>query len=125
MAADPEVTLRLWPRAESCRDARRAIRAFCLGGPCAGITDDAVLLTSELVANAIEHAGTMVTLVAMHDDDALVVVVSDDCVDPPVRRRPGSSTERGRGIGVVSELAGAWGVTPRNDGKSVWFRLAV
>jgi hypothetical protein len=87
------------------------------------VTDDAILLTSELVANAVEHAAGMVTMLAMILDESIVVAVRDDCDGLPTVNPAASFRERGRGISVVDQLAGSWGVTRQDIGKTVWFRL--
>ena len=87
------------------------------------VTDDAVLLTSELVANAVEHAAGMVAVLALVLDESLVVAVRDDCDDLPSPAAPPYYSERGRGLQVVEEVAGDWGVNRQSSGKTVWFRL--
>ena len=124
MTSPAEVTLRLWPVPASCRDARRAVGRFCADHALDDVTDDAVLLTSELVANAVEHAAGMVTVHALLLDDALVVAVRDDCDELPATATPMPSyAERGRGLHVLDELARDWGVNRQTHGKTVWFRL--
>jgi anti-sigma regulatory factor (Ser/Thr protein kinase) len=91
--------------------------------------DDAKLLVSELVTNALIHAGTVVHLQVELRDDALRVSVADegspggdvptDGELPDVRLSVG-----GRGLAIVSVLAHRWGVEPLPGGKRVWFELA-
>ena len=124
MTAAVEVTLRLWPVPAACRDARRLVGRFCADHEMEAVADDAVLLTSELVANAVEHAASMVTLLALLLDGSLVVAVRDDCDELPETVMPVLSyAERGRGLHVLDELAGDWGVNRQSHGKTVWFRL--
>jgi hypothetical protein len=94
--------------------------------------DDAVLLTSELVTNAVLHAGTPVQvtcrLLGDLSDGAVEIAVLDR---RPVQLRPdrphtaAEAAERtnGRGLQLPSELATAWGVTYARAAKAVWFRL--
>ncbi|MGC1289570.1 MAG: ATP-binding protein, partial [Streptosporangiaceae bacterium] len=84
------------------------------------LVDDAVLLTSELVTNAVLHAGTPVQvtcrLLGDLSDGAVEIAVLDR---RPVQLRPdrphtaAEAAERtnGRGLQLPSELATAWGVT--------------
>jgi anti-sigma regulatory factor (Ser/Thr protein kinase) len=110
-------TLRSWDLTGDGRDA---------------LVDDAVLLTSELVTNAVLHAGTPVQvtcrLLGDDPDRSLEIAVLDRC---PAQLRPGlphtagEAAERtnGRGLQLPSELASAWGVTYAREAKAVWFRM--
>ena len=95
-----------------------------------GLVDDAVLLTSELVTNAVVHAGTQVQVTCKLAAGAVEVVVRDS---HPARMVPGPApddtvpAERtgGRGLLLPSALAAAWGVSYGTDAKAVWFRMGV
>jgi anti-sigma regulatory factor (Ser/Thr protein kinase) len=94
-----------------------------------GLVDDAVLLTSELVTNAVVHAGTAVQVTCRLADGAVEVVVSDGHPGRLVPEAPGRepiATERtgGRGLMLPAALASAWGVAYGRASKAVWFRLA-
>jgi anti-sigma regulatory factor (Ser/Thr protein kinase) len=96
------------------------------------LVDDAVLLTSELVTNAVLHAGTPVQvtcrLLGDLSDGAVEIAVLDR---RPAQLRPdrphtaAEAAERtnGRGLQLPFELATAWGVTYARAAKAVWFRL--
>jgi anti-sigma regulatory factor (Ser/Thr protein kinase) len=93
-----------------------------------GLVDDAVLLTSELVTNAVVHAGTPVQVTCKLVDGAVEVVVSDGHPAQLVPEPPDSDprpTERtgGRGLLLPAALASAWGVVYGRASKAVWFRL--
>ncbi|MGP4002396.1 SpoIIE family protein phosphatase [Streptomyces sp. 8N706] len=99
------------------------------------LVEDATLLASELVTNAVVHAGTDVELVCRLVEtagpegadpvpEALVVEVSDRHPARPVRGEPHPTGEYGRGLHLVSTLAEAWGVSYRRGFKTVWFRIA-
>ncbi|MFI9027674.1 SpoIIE family protein phosphatase [Streptomyces sp. NPDC053560] len=91
--------------------------------------DEAELLASELVTNAVVHAGTAVELLCRLDEDgphtAVVVEVSDHHPARPVRGRHDAVTAEGagRGLQLVGALADAWGITYRRTLKTVWFRV--
>jgi anti-sigma regulatory factor (Ser/Thr protein kinase) len=85
------------------------------------LSEVAVLLTSELVTNAILHAGTDVVVTVRMDGDHARVAVHDNDVTPP-RRREGA-LDGGRGLTLVDALAGSWGSSPNGDGKAVWFEV--
>jgi GAF domain-containing protein/anti-sigma regulatory factor (Ser/Thr protein kinase) len=110
-------TLRSWPLAG--RPARRDT-----------LIDDAVLLTSELVTNAVVHAGTSVYVTCKLLGGALEIVVLDERPAQIIPDRPqavADPAERtsGRGLQLPSELASAWGVTYARAVKAVWFRLSL
>jgi anti-sigma regulatory factor (Ser/Thr protein kinase) len=97
---------------------------------------DAVLLTSELVTNAVLHARTPLVLSLAVAEDVIEVGVSDsDPRGPRPRRQEGAPwatrtwllgeppAETGRGLLLVDELADEWGVAQMTGGKQIWFRL--
>jgi len=120
-----EMILRLWPRPLSCGEARHAVRSFCLTNNLPHLADDAELLASELIANAIKHAHALVTVIAVCVDEQLLVNVRDDDAEggSPVATVATAEAESGRGLHLVGQIAGSWGTTRHPDGKSVWFRL--
>ena len=94
------------------------------------LVDDAVLLTSELVTNAVVHAGTQVHLTCRLADGAVEVVVRDGHPSrfvPDVADDGSGSPERtsGRGLLLPAALASAWGVAYGRSSKAVWFRLGL
>jgi anti-sigma regulatory factor (Ser/Thr protein kinase) len=123
MSVSEELMLRLWPVPTSCAETRHAMRDFCERTDIAELADDAELLASEIVTNAIVHSATLITVLAVVRGGELVVTVSDDVHGRPAVRPADKDAETGRGMHVVAELAGAWGVTRRAFGKTVWFRL--
>jgi anti-sigma regulatory factor (Ser/Thr protein kinase) len=77
------------------------------------IHDDVILATHEAAANAIEHAqlGTEITVRGVHDDDKLLVIVTNS----GVWKRPRSSDEmRGRGLALMQALMSEVEVQVRN-----------
>ncbi|MFE5025748.1 SpoIIE family protein phosphatase [Streptomyces sp. NPDC056656] len=94
-----------------------------------GLVDNAVLLVSELVTNAVVYAGTDIDVVCRlewHPDAGVAVVV--EVVDRHPSRGLRSAAdarhgEPGYGLQLVSALSQAWGVTYRRSEKRVWFRL--
>jgi hypothetical protein len=83
----------------------------------------AVLLVSELVANAAVHARTAMAVEMSETGDGLRIAVSDYSPRAPARRRYGLDASTGRGLALVEQLSAGWGVDPLQDGKSVWFLL--
>jgi len=87
--------------------------------------DVAVLLTSELVTNAILHTRTPIQVGVMTDDDRVLVCVGDRLADssPLVPHPPSGDRPGGRGLALVNDLAETWGSTSYDGGKTVWFVL--
>jgi anti-sigma regulatory factor (Ser/Thr protein kinase) len=79
-----------------------------------------VQVTSELAANAVEHAGPPVELRAYATAQRLVVQTTDRSALPPVLRHSGREDERGRGLALVAALADTWGVRLGLGGKTTW-----
>lgn len=96
--------------------------------------DTAVLLTSELVTNAVTHgtpnAGTFVLLAIACDAAGLRVDVHDGSADLPVLDTgllddALAEAENGRGLLLVTTLSAEWGFYRTPAGKAVYFTLAL
>jgi serine/threonine-protein kinase RsbW len=106
--------------------ARAALRRLLPDGPLA---DDALLVATELMSNALVHSRSgapggefVIRLVACQSRYVRVEV--EDQGGPWAPRDRGS--EGGRGLTIVAALAGPanWGVEGDEDGRLVWVRLA-
>jgi anti-sigma regulatory factor (Ser/Thr protein kinase) len=89
--------------------------------------EDAETVTSELVTNAIEHAGApQFNLEVMHlaGSGAVAVIVTDLSPDPPVKRDPAANAEHGRGLHIVDALSASWGWRTEERGKAMYAILA-
>lgn len=108
---------RVFPgRADQVRHARRFVARALGPGP---VTDTAVLLTSELAANAVQHTNTATggvfeVIACRCRLMAFVAVIDDgsDTVPAPRRADPGDVPESGHGLGLVELLATRWGHWP-------------
>jgi len=90
------------------------------------VIDDASLLTTELMSNAVEHGSGVVDLEIAVQDGLLHIGVHDDSVELPTQHDAAStSLEGGRGIWLVQSIARDWGSdsSNREPGKTVWFEL--
>jgi anti-sigma regulatory factor (Ser/Thr protein kinase) len=87
--------------------------------------DVVVLLTSELVTNAILHARTPVQVGVVRDRSQLMVAVEDRAPAQAVLEPRNWSRDRpgGRGLALVADLSDQWGTRAHSSGKSVWFVL--
>ncbi|MER5950060.1 SpoIIE family protein phosphatase [Streptomyces sp. NPDC001904] len=117
------------PVGRSVATARSFVRDTLQGWGYADIIDDAVVLTSELVTNAVVHAGTSADVLCLRSDDHVRIEVSDRY---PEREIPLQSSainmgspdrEGGRGLQLCAALAGRWGVDYSATHKQVWFQL--
>ncbi|GAA3292299.1 hypothetical protein GCM10020295_11240 [Streptomyces cinereospinus] len=111
---------------ESAGAARRAVRetltAWHTG---AGDVDNAVLVASELVTNAITHSGSERIVCRLHTTAArLRIEVEDQNLRPalPAPREAGPDDQNGRGLLLVAAVCAGWGVrpAPHHAGRVVW-----
>jgi anti-sigma regulatory factor (Ser/Thr protein kinase) len=126
---DPLIAFVLPGIPESAGVARCHVRVALDYHGLGDYADDAAVITSELVGNAVQHAGMggtetfAVTLTRVRSPDAVVVVVADSSPHPPVRRETTAGSERGRGLQVVEALSAYWGWNPVDGGKEVFAAL--
>ncbi|WP_101378729.1 MULTISPECIES: ATP-binding protein [Kitasatospora] len=88
--------------------------------------DDILLVVSELVTNACQHAGGADQLVLSVNSRLLRIEVLDSAAVPPRLREPHTpGRPGGHGLFTVALLASRWGHLPRNDGlgKVVWAEI--
>ncbi|WAL96706.1 SpoIIE family protein phosphatase [Streptomyces sp. Je 1-369] len=89
--------------------------------------DSAVLMVSEMLTNVLVHTDGDALMVAEVTGEPgarrLRAEVADGSDDLPHKRHPGELASSGRGLVLMELLAGAWGVDPRGEGKSIWFEL--
>jgi anti-sigma regulatory factor (Ser/Thr protein kinase) len=87
--------------------------------------EDALLATSELVANAVEHGQPEVVLTISFDPPHLTVAVADaGGVDElTVVGNPIASNTHGRGLMIVEAVSSRWGMSAEGTGRSVWFHI--
>ena len=98
--------------AEDCHDLpRRTVEA-------------ALLLTSELVGNAVRHGSPDVVMTVDCDEELLHVAVEDTATALPAPCALSLTAEGGRGLMLVQAYADRWGVRRLAHGKAVWFSLS-
>ncbi|MEV6843429.1 ATP-binding protein [Actinoplanes sp. NPDC051411] len=117
------------PVPEAPSTARNLVGDACRRWGLAELLHPARAVMSELVTNAVEHAGTELTVVVTRRGSGLQVAVADRFDRHPriiqqPRPRPGDPLdERGRGLQMVAATATAWGSLPTPIGKVVWATL--
>ncbi|MFF7637823.1 SpoIIE family protein phosphatase [Kitasatospora sp. NPDC008050] len=102
--------------------ARRFARRTLADWGLSALTDQTELLASELITNALVHAGAP-TQLRLFRDHVLTVEVSDVDSHAPRLRPAHEDDEGGRGMHLVNELAHRWGSRSTRFGKAVWFEL--
>ena len=94
------------------------------------LTETVALAATEVLTNAVVHAGTPIEVVVQLAEE-LTVSVRDD--GPPWTAEPAGpggvglppwDSEGGRGLALIEAVSDAWGVRTEPAGKTVWFSLA-
>jgi len=109
-------------------DSTPAARAFLSRlldgwGVAEDVIDDASLLTTELLSNAVRHGSGLITLRVEVAGGEIHVRVHDDAAGLPSVENVDASSTGGRGLFIVECVADEWGSDPDDAGKTVWFRL--
>ncbi|MCW2943728.1 MAG: putative signal transduction histidine kinase [Actinoallomurus sp.] len=125
----------LRPTGASSRIARDFTSATLRSWGFPELVEDATVIVSELVTNAVRHgltpdAGTAgerpVRLTLVRNGPFVVCIVADPSDQDPIMRAPDDACEGGRGLHVIEALSRVWGWTPLpGAGKAVWAALAV
>jgi anti-sigma regulatory factor (Ser/Thr protein kinase) len=105
--------------------ARDFVRAVLGSAP---VVDEAVLLVSELCANALLHTasgdgGAFEAAFYLGSSSARIEVRDEGSAQAPAARRVGAYAQAGRGLGLVELLADRWGHSGDQEGRSVFFEL--
>ncbi len=92
------------------------------------IRDDVLLLVSELVTNAVRHAGAgperPVQVQLLHGPCCVVVAVTDEGPGFTLRPNPSTGSESGGwGLSRIDQIADRWGVDYTTSGSRVWFKI--
>jgi anti-sigma regulatory factor (Ser/Thr protein kinase) len=112
--------------ASSVAVARRRLSSeLTASGVYESVIDDASVIVSELLSNALRHARPLpsgqVRLAWDRNGDLIELEVSDGGSSTEPRRGPGTlSSLGGRGLGIVEALSEGWGVRHDEDSTTVW-----
>lgn len=107
----------------SAAAARRFVARTLERWKCWSVEEPAVLLVSELVGNAVLHAGTEIGVAVRRRGDLIRVEVSDGSPVLPQRKYYSATSATGRGLALVESLSERWGAEHSGVGKTVWFEL--
>ncbi len=86
---------------------------------------DTVLITSELITNAVKFCTDEVELSLVAHRHCIEIAVSDDSPGLALVQHPEPLTPGGRGLLLVDTIADHWGQRRREGGKTVWARLSL
>jgi serine/threonine-protein kinase RsbW len=122
-----ELSFRFPATAEAPRLARQAMDGWLTERVGPERANDARLLASELVSNAVRHGdvpdGEVITLsVQASDSTVRIVVEQPTSTSPALMLEPSAAPEGGFGLNLVARLADSWGVEHGVPGK-VWFSI--
>ncbi|MGR3869656.1 ATP-binding protein [Streptomyces graminifolii] len=123
-----EAEVPLPSRPESAAAARRLTQIVVLRqwGLSPKLTEDAVLLVSELVGNAVRHTGARVFGLRMKRRRGWIrVEVRDPSRGLPCLMPVQEMDLSGRGLFLVDKLSDRWGVDLLPRGKTTWFEMRV
>jgi DNA-binding NarL/FixJ family response regulator len=121
-----EASQRFEQDTQSARAARRFVSQVLTGWDDdeGDLTDTVTLLVSELVTNAVVHAGSDVEVSVRLTPTAARIEVTDASADSINPRDATQDEDSGRGLALVGSLARRWGVRPApGGGKTVWFEV--
>jgi DNA-binding NarL/FixJ family response regulator len=108
----------------SAREARDFTRSVLDQWHAPDVLDDALLVVSEMVTNAVTHAASSCELRISVSPEAVRVEVVDRGAGTPDPMPPSATRIGGRGLHLIDALTAAWGVEPEDGGgKTVWAEL--
>lgn len=124
MISQATESLQLAPQPRAPSASRRFVREALARWELSELTDTAVLLTSELVTNAVVHAQTEVAItIRLEDRESVSIAVTDGSSIQPRLTAPAHDATTGRGLAILDQLAASWEVVRQGAGKTVRFRL--
>lgn len=122
--ARPSASISLPRDPTSAASARAFVEEHCVRWGLQDAMDEALLVASELVTNAVVHAESDAVLSITATEEILRIEVADSGRDAPDPHVAGNDDEHGRGLLLIAVLSAAWGTEPRlGGGKIVWADL--
>jgi anti-sigma regulatory factor (Ser/Thr protein kinase) len=95
-----------------------------MGGCPEPLVETAELLITELISNAVRHAGSPPIMRIDVDSGTVRIAVSDASTKTPDVRHASLEDEGGRGLLLVEALSTSWGWARTAEGKQIWFTLS-
>jgi len=119
-----EAVLDLPQELGSVRSARRFVKETLDQWDLLAVLDDALLVVSELAANAITHADSAYRVRLVSTPRSLRIEVRDGGAGTPEPQPQSMTNEHGRGLLMVAAIAASWGIEKSEDSrKLVWAEL--
>lgn len=109
------------------RRAREFARDWCRRHQVDGLTDDVLVVVTELVQNATVHGRGPVRLRLSGGGRSVRAEVSDRSSRPPTPQVPTVGDDHGRGLQIVAALSARWGTDEASGvvgGKVVWAEIS-
>jgi DNA-binding NarL/FixJ family response regulator len=107
----------------SSAGARRFMEETLRRWQCGDVLDIVNILVSELVTNAITHAKSEAEVTVLLTPTSIRIEVTDTGEGTPQAKELVHEGTSGRGLAIVDVMSSAWGVEPRERGKTVWFEV--
>jgi anti-sigma regulatory factor (Ser/Thr protein kinase) len=117
---DDGIVALLPPRPASAGVARELVAWQLRDWQVEDLCENAALIITELVANAIRYARTDVKVRVQHLENGIRLEVSDGSTLTLRPRQAGAHEETGRGLLLVEALSSRYGVDADERGKCVW-----
>jgi CheY-like chemotaxis protein/anti-sigma regulatory factor (Ser/Thr protein kinase) len=105
--------------------ARELVRDALHDWDLVALHDDATLVVTELVNNAVIHGGSSFRLQLSRTSGAFRIEVVDEGEGTPEPQPQDTDAEGGRGIMLVDAMSSSWGVEDVPRGKLVWAEIAI
>lgn len=119
----PGMTFTLAAELSSVRQARRLVQGVLRDWSREDVADEVLLLTSELVTNAVVHARSEVKLTVVPIGSNLRVEVADSGEGSLQLREADENAVHGRGLMLVEAMSRSWGTSADEARKMVWFEI--
>ena len=124
-APTDEASLELPRDLSSVATARNFVARILESHGFSAIVDDALIVVSELVTNAVTHADSGCVVRVGLSGSAVRISVVDSGLGTPDPKPFSGDQPHGRGLHIVGALTRAWGVTDVPDGKMVWAEMSL